>query len=216
MIPPKMNSLTFVRLTDKNNDGRQMAEFLCDCGKTHETQLRYYLKAKSKSCGCKKLIGILNHKPTFSITYSPARNISKAISQLKANAKTRNIAFRLSYDECAKLILQPCYLCKLQYNVPISLDRIDNSKPYTSDNVLPCCKACNIMKHNMSLSDFLNHTLRITVAHYKYGEFRGSPEMGNPDPSFDSNILEGATNRDRFLLSLDRESNISKSAVPLT
>lgn len=35
------------------------------------------------------------------------------------------------------------------------IDRVDNSKGYTSDNCVPCCWACNNAKKNNSSSEFL-------------------------------------------------------------
>lgn len=212
MIPEKLNKLQFIGLTKKNAEGRQLAKFQCDCGNIHETQLRYYLSSKTKSCGCQKYLGILDYKPNMSATYSSKRTFSKAFSQLKANAKKRNIAFRLAEQECRDLLKQPCFYCKQVFENPISLDRIDNSKPYTLLNVKPCCQICNRMKLNLSIDEFLTHVAKITVAHNKLGEFSGSPEVGNTEPSLSRNTLEGATTRNRDLTDYAEVSNIPKSA----
>lgn len=215
MIPKKLNKLQFIELTSKNLDGRQLAKFQCNCGNIHETQLRYYLNGKTKSCGCEKYLGILNYKPSMSATYSSNRTFTKAYSQLKSNAKKRNIAFRITEDECKALLYQPCFYCNQEFDTPISLDRIDNSKPYSILNVKPCCQVCNRMKLNLSIDEFLNHVAKITVAHNKLGEFSGSPEVGNTEPSLNRNILEGATTRNRDLPGNAEVSNVSKSAEPL-
>lgn len=215
MIPEKLNKLQFIQLTSKNKEGRQLAEFKCDCGNIHETQLRYYLKGKTKSCGCEKYLGILGYKPNMSATYSSKRTFSKAYSQLKSNAQKRNIAFRLTENDCRYLLAQPCFYCGQQFDVPISLDRIDNTKPYTILNVKSCCQVCNRMKLNLSIDEFLNHVAKITVAHNKLGEFSGSPEVGNTEPSLSRNTYEGATTRNRDLTDYAEVSNIPKSAEPL-
>lgn len=34
------------------------------------------------------------------------------------------------------------------------IDRIDNNKGYTIDNVVPCCKMCNQAKNDYTLQEF--------------------------------------------------------------
>lgn len=38
------------------------------------------------------------------------------------------------------------------------LDRIDNAKGHTHDNIVPCCSTCNMMKGTLTLEVFLAHT----------------------------------------------------------
>lgn len=66
----------------------------------------------------------------------------------KNSAKKRNIKFNLSYQDCFLLFNSCCWYCG--YECPngslTGIDRIDASKGYTIDNVVPCCKRCNYMK----------------------------------------------------------------------
>ena len=41
------------------------------------------------------------------------------------------------------------------------IDRVDSSKGYTIDNVVPCCSACNYAKHEMSVSEFKEYITRV-------------------------------------------------------
>jgi hypothetical protein len=34
------------------------------------------------------------------------------------------------------------------------IDRIDNSKGHTIDNIVPCCKYCNFAKSNLNIKEF--------------------------------------------------------------
>lgn len=81
----------------------------------------------------------------------------KRQSQFKYNRsdKGRAVFLRKAYeriDECdmttsqmLSLITKPCFYCDtVEY--PRGLDRIDNSRGHTSDNVLPCCAACNFAR----------------------------------------------------------------------
>lgn len=40
---------------------------------------------------------------------------------------------------------QECYYCNSKEN--IGCDRIDNDKGHTKDNIIPCCKSCNVIKN---------------------------------------------------------------------
>lgn len=40
---------------------------------------------------------------------------------------------------------KPCCYCGS--SLSIGADRIDNSKGHTKDNVIPCCKACNVIRN---------------------------------------------------------------------
>ena len=52
-------------------------------------------------------------------------------------------------DEYTSLISQPCHYCKGPLNDSgVGLDRKSNTTGYTSDNVVPCCRQCNIVKNN--------------------------------------------------------------------
>jgi hypothetical protein len=49
------------------------------------------------------------------------------------------------------------------------LDRIDNNKTYLKDNVVPCCKRCNVAKNNMTQTEFISLCIKI-VKHKKTRE----------------------------------------------
>jgi hypothetical protein len=55
----------------------------------------------------------------------------------------------------------PSYQQQMKYN---GIDRVDNSRTYTADNLVPCCKICNSMKSKLSRDSFLAHVGRI----YRY------------------------------------------------
>lgn len=51
---------------------------------------------------------------------------------------------------------QPCHYCKKRNWHKIGCDRIDNSKPHTMDNVVPCCEECNKKRGTKSYEEFKN------------------------------------------------------------
>ena len=50
---------------------------------------------------------------------------------------------------------KPCIYCRETDWHKLGCDRIDNSKPHTKDNVVPCCMKCNLERQKMSFEEFL-------------------------------------------------------------
>ena len=48
------------------------------------------------------------------------------------------------------------------------LDRIDNTKGYLEDNVVTCCKTCNIAKNTMSHEEYLQFIKRVYEFNFKF------------------------------------------------
>ena len=83
-------------------------------------------------------------------------------------AKKKRRAFELTREQFRKLVLQPCYYCNTPPERKIQkrncwgefkangIDRVNNDKGYTLDNVVSCCPECNYMKMSLSLEGFLN------------------------------------------------------------
>lgn len=137
----------------------------CDCGNT-TTTLRHLLRSgHTKSCGCyrKDLISLKAGEASFNQLYS-------AYSR---TAGKRGYVFLLSGDEFREITKQNCYYCGAEPNQRIShghhngdyvyngLDRVNNSKGYEIDNVVPCCGVCNNMKHAQSQDGFLAQISKI-------------------------------------------------------
>lgn len=62
---------------------------------------------------------------------------------IRANLKKFKV--NLTFGEYIKIIKNPCYYCNnsILSEIGGGLDRIDNSKGYIRNNVLPCCNSCN-------------------------------------------------------------------------
>ena len=71
-------------------------------------------------------------------------------SNSKANAKSRCLEWSIEYDDFCRLIEMPCVYCNDILEPDTSsgsgLDRIDNNKGYTLDNVSPCGFFCNHLR----------------------------------------------------------------------
>lgn len=71
-------------------------------------------------------------------------------SNSRRDALRANHVWEITLEEHKKLIAQGCHYCgkNLEGNTGANLDRIDNNKGYTPDNVLPCCGECNRIRSN--------------------------------------------------------------------
>ena len=76
---------------------------------------------------------------------------------LREVAKRRGIESTLTFDEFLKLLEgDSCFWCGGDLpTTRAGLDRVDNSVGYTFDNCVRCCWTCNVMKAQMSASDFI-------------------------------------------------------------
>lgn len=59
-------------------------------------------------------------------------------------------------QEYSWLMSQNCFYCgdTVANKIGARLDRLDSSKAYTFDNVVTCCRECNVAKTNRSLERF--------------------------------------------------------------
>lgn len=80
-------------------------------------------------------------------------------SCIKSSVKcrTKKLEFKLTKEEYYKIISNVCFYCSFSLNdYGLAMDRIDNSKGYTIDNVVPCCTECNIARNdNFSHTEML-------------------------------------------------------------
>lgn len=78
----------------------------------------------------------------------------------KKRAKKGNLEFCLTEEDCAPFYKTNCYYCNDNLK-GLGIDRLNNSKGYIKDNIVPCCSTCNFMKHILNKDEFINHILKI-------------------------------------------------------
>lgn len=160
----------------------QSAYWLCGCvcGNQKIVKASYLLNGTTKSCGC------LRKEYTDGKKKDNAKRIGESAfnniyNKYKRRAKSRGLCFELNEKEALKLFLEPCYYCG-QHPSNISkpssettgvftyngIDRKDNSKGYTLDNCVPCCKICNHAKYTSTVEDFDNWIKKIYS--YRFGK----------------------------------------------
>jgi len=105
-----------------------------------------------------------------------ARKIKDNYSRM---AKRRGHIFELTDIQVKELIIQNCHYCGIQPSSVLNfhynrepflyngIDRVDNEKGYTFDNVVPCCSICNYAKKSMSKEQFLQWIKRIYINQYR-------------------------------------------------
>ena len=163
MIGKKFGRLTVIRRNYPNSKhGQPMYLCKCKCGRKiiiYGTSLR---SGNSKSCGCLKK-EFAGEQVKLSLGLA---NIRLSISNYKRRAKRRGYEYNLTENQFINLTQKDCYYCGAKpsninkkkncngdyiYN---GLDRVDNDKGYTMDNVVPCCRNCNRAKYKMTLQEF--------------------------------------------------------------
>jgi hypothetical protein len=73
---------------------------------------------------------------------------------LTNRAKNGGLNCDISREVYFELIKSPCFYCakSLEHEAGFSLDRIDNTKGYSLENVVPCCGDCNRIRNNILTS----------------------------------------------------------------
>lgn len=142
---------------DLNKFKRVYWKCLCDCGKEKSVSSES-LRSGTKSCGCIGPYGRFEDK-----NLSSKNNLYLIY---KINAKKKGFIFSLKFEEFIRMTQDRCYYCNQEpsryfksatgrkgilYN---GLDRIDNTKGYYLNNVVPCCKYCNFAKADLSQKEF--------------------------------------------------------------
>jgi len=126
---------------------------------------------RRKSCGCTK-----NYSKGSRANKSTG--LREVFAGYARSAKKRGYDFDLSISDCKLLFSSECNYCgdllsniytKSYYDFLYNgIDRVDNNKGYTVDNVVSCCRDCNRMKMDMDLKEFISKINQI----YKNYEHR--------------------------------------------
>ena len=77
-----------------------------------------------------------------SVTYTPNLCIVKWYQYING-AKTRDHIFELTKEQFHSLVSTSCHYCGTCQENGNGIDRVDNTKGYTIDNVVSCCSLCN-------------------------------------------------------------------------
>ena len=168
------------KFTAKDNKGylRSYVKFSCkECDEVTTKRKEEYDRRGEFCRSCK--YKIYREKKAKEKTFEELEEISTKClrGKLKIRYKKRNLTCDISLIDLLILFKKNCYYCgsepdncyyyKNKYNehkfLYNGLDRIDSSKGYTIDNVVSCCKRCNIAKSDMEYDEFKNFIKKVYV-----------------------------------------------------
>jgi hypothetical protein len=148
----KLTALKFTGNYHSSSAGnrKRIWQFSCDCGNTCEKMMEKVVKGWTKSCGC----------------LQSTRTEQEVVQHMVFGGDYQDTD--LSEKEFVELSQKPCYWCNgwspnrryHRYKKNVfwdyhGLDRIDNTKPHTKENVRPSCWPCNQQRRDMTEEEFL-------------------------------------------------------------
>jgi hypothetical protein len=154
LMGQRLGRWTVIDRVNNNKIGTARWLCKCDCGKERiirGSDLRY---GSTKSCGCLQKLS------------SGISNMRKLIRNYKNRAKIMGFEWDLTEEQFKEITQRDCHYCGIKPNGIVKtiwyngdyiyngIDRIDNNKGYTIDNVVPCCKICNYAKRTKTLQEY--------------------------------------------------------------
>ena len=180
LIGMRFGKLVVISLEKTTNHEVQRIRYWkcsCDCGGSVVIRGSHLTCPSSRStitrsCGCERLSFQHGDKwKSKSMRLGTAFRL--CLSKYTQNAKHRDLPWELTEEQFRVLTSSPCYytgempstVSKARsgevylYN---GIDRLDNSKGYTTDNCVTCCWDVNMMKMDLPLSRFLELCRKIS------------------------------------------------------
>ncbi len=161
--------LAVVSLAGRDSKKNIMWLCKCSCGNTMTTRGTSLRFGHVNSCGC---LAKERRKSASALPEGEA-SFNRYIYAVKRAARTRDLEWDLANDQVKEINARNCFYCgrepSQKYAAPRTngphiyngIDRLDNNRGYTIDNVVPCCGQCNIAKHNHTVSEFSDWISRV-------------------------------------------------------
>ena len=111
---------------------------------------------------CKKCLATYD-KGRYRARY---RNVDTRYAIYVKSARERGRSFSLTLEEFKEITSRPCHYCH-RCTGTMGIDRVQNDLGYDKPNCVPCCKACNQMKHTYTAEQFIDHCKRVAIAFLK-------------------------------------------------
>jgi|SRR5580692_10483431 hypothetical protein len=146
---------------------------LCSCGNIRSVMGRHLLNRSSKSCHC-------TITETRRYTYAKMRKKDTALRAVyysyKYMARKRALLFEITLEDFKERSQKNCYYCgaspattsvtksgeSFTYN---GIDRLDSATGYTEENMVTCCRPCNIGKMSSSASEYIERCRKVAHNH---------------------------------------------------
>jgi len=165
----KYGRWTVIKRCGSNGSGQAAWLCKCDCGKEGVVTGTNLQSGTSKSCGClrREIVRRLHTLPEGEAAFNAV------VSVMEGSARVRGYEWQLTKEQIRYLTKQSCHYCgdapsQVYKNPRVNgnyvyngLDRVDNDKGYTTDNVVSCCFVCNRAKSVMTLKEFRSWAFRL-------------------------------------------------------
>lgn len=165
----------WVVITGVTKHRRTYVRVRCECGNESVTQLSDLIRGRTKMC-----VSCGHDANRMSEDQLKSRAFEVLFSAYRRNAARNGREFNLSFDQFISLVTKDCaysghppmgitkpHQLTNVYIMHNGLDRVDNERGYTIDNVVPCCYVCNRAKLSMPYAEW-SHWLD-TFARDKHG-----------------------------------------------
>lgn len=159
----KLIALRRIDIESEYNKTITKYECLCDCGKITIVTYNNLKTGNTQSCGCLRKAG---NQPRVDKIKQRVNAIGR---YYRRNALTRNISWSLSNAQVEALVTESCYFCGYFDSILLNgIDRLDNDLGYYQENVVSCCRWCNIAKSKRNVKDFLEWVQKAYKHNVKY------------------------------------------------
>jgi hypothetical protein len=180
---------------DKSGHKARWVRCKCDCGKLKVCRFTSVKMGVTRSCGCltasiftrkeKRHNHVIStnkyrnrHKEQY-LEYSRKSHltIGARYSVLKYHSKKRRFELLVTREQFEEILKSPCHYCGefLFRESGYGLDRIDNSKGYSLDNILPCCGSCNRTRGDRLTVEEMEFVMTQLLAFRKRKEISNAP-----------------------------------------
>lgn len=172
MIGKRFGRLTVLSFAGHNKYAKPQPVWLCrcDCGNETVVSGNALRSGNTKSCGCLQI----ERRREANCLPEGVASFHRLYREYERSAEKKGRSFELTEEDLSFVTKMNCHYCGAEPNQTRSdskfcngayvfngIDRTDNDRGYTMDNVVPCCKVCNYMKRGLSTVEFLNHIKRI-------------------------------------------------------
>lgn len=160
----------------------------CDCGEIIIVSTNNLTTGNTKSCGCLKIEKVKQNQKLSLKTITKYKPHIATARRLWKSYCYQDKQCTLSFDEWFNFSQQNCFYCDLNpstlYNYFLTkvdasqqakdngnflyngIDRVDNSKSHTIDNVVACCQICNRAKNERSLQEFQQYITNLKIEEF--------------------------------------------------
>jgi len=134
----------------------------CLCGSNSTT--RWYHKVNESGTICKKCQEKDRYSNNTGNTIGKRKDWGKTYEGARNSGKYKKVEWTITKEEWTKKTKE-CFYCGVNIDHKTTggtkLDRVDNSKGYTNENTVGCCRQCNVAKNNYSLQEFIDWIDRV-------------------------------------------------------